>query len=63
MADLINVNHLVICLPADGLDLVDPADLLCVIHVALHTNSPCWVHLTELIRVSPAQVATKTFKI
>lgn len=26
MADLINVNQLVICLPADGLDLVDPAD-------------------------------------
>lgn len=45
MADLINVNHLVICLPADGLDLEDPADLLCVIHVAFKTNSLCWVHL------------------
>lgn len=28
MADLIDVNHLVVCLPADSLGLIEPVDLL-----------------------------------
>lgn len=64
MAHLIIVEHLVVCLPADSLGLVDPADLLHVLPGfarRFQTSSLCWVHPAGFISVICAHLSPRFF--
>lgn len=57
MVHLINVNHLVVCVPEDSLSLVDSADLPCCWDSQAFPDQLCWVHLTELISILSAHLS------